>query len=101
MKVTRNDIESVYRTDYPRKLGKADGIKTALRQIKTEEDLIDLRLAIKNYRDYLIKEKKEAQYILYFSTFMNKWKDWLDPNHGESEDFSGTTPPDLSDIFES
>ena len=99
MKITRPQIEALYKEFYPRKMGKNDGIKSGLRQIKTLADYADLKTAILNYRHYLAREKKEAQYVLYFSTFMNQWKDWLDPLHGQSEDFSVEPKQDLGDIF--
>ena len=49
-------------------------------------DLERLLLAIKNYR-----EKKigiEPKYLMHFSTFMNQWSDWLDPQTGTTENLS-------------
>lgn len=78
---------------YPRKMGKTRGFKTALSQCKKNEDFNRLEMAVTNYVSYIIKEKVDKPYILYFSTFMNQWEDWLDPDVGsaiqEQIDLSG------------
>lgn len=84
-KMTRNEeLEKLYKL-YPKKLGKSPGMRTARRLIKTDKDLKDLEKAILNYRTHLEKNRTEPKYILYFSTFMNQWTDWLDESHGESD----------------
>jgi len=72
-------LETIYQ-EYPRKEGKTPGMRVALRQIKNEEDLTNLAQSVENYA----KRKKgvEKKYLLMFGTFMNQWRDWLDPNHG-------------------
>lgn len=65
-------------------------------QCTTEEKLNKLSLAVENYKKFIIKQNTEAQYVLYWSTFANQWKDWLDPEHGKCE----VGKPDLKGIFD-
>lgn len=67
---------------YPRKMGKSAGLKKAQSQFKTMEDLAKLEKAVSRYIKHLIKEGTEKQYILYFSTFMSQWEDWLEEDAG-------------------
>lgn len=67
---------------YPKKMGKSQGMRSASAQIKTMKDMDQLHLAVMNYTAHVIREETEKQYILYFSTFMHQWKDWLEPDIG-------------------
>lgn len=78
--VTEQDIEQVYLDLYPLKKGKSKGIKTALKEIKSKQDLKDLKTSINNYNDSI----NDPKFIKHFSTFMNEWRDWLDPQAGKS-----------------
>lgn len=80
----REFLEVAYQL-YPRKLGKSQGIKVAMKSIKTKEDLEKLKLAIGKYRAHIEREKTEAKFVMYFSTFMNQWMDWLEDGHGVTE----------------
>lgn len=80
-------LEAAYQ-GYPRKLGKSPGMKIARAKIRSLEGAEALKQAIWNYRKHLEKEKTESQYVLYFSTFMRQWTDWLDENHGAVDSFS-------------
>ena len=80
-------IEAAYQS-YPRKLGKSPGMKIARAKIRSLEGAEALKQAIYNYRQHLKREKTESQYVLYFSTFMRQWTDWLDENHGAADSFS-------------
>lgn len=82
------DFELLYQK-YPRKVGKAEGIARLKTMIKTDQDYQDFSKAIDFYIAYLKKAGTEAQYIKHFSTFVGSagkpaWRDWLDPNAGES-----------------
>jgi hypothetical protein len=79
-----SDFEIFY-SKYPRKVGKERGRKTFKAQIRSEDDLHSLNLALDNYIAYVKQNVREARYILHFSTFMNSWKDWLDPKAGSVE----------------
>lgn len=79
-------VVAIYST-YPRKMGKAMGVKRAMQQCKTEKKLKELETAVRNYRAYHDRKKTEPQYIKYFGSFMapHFWKDWIDPNHGSDD----------------
>jgi hypothetical protein len=82
------DFDSLYQK-YPRKEGKSQGYRVLTREIKTPADFENISRAIDRYRAHVEATGTEAKFIKHFSTFMNHWKDWLDPNHGSSEDFGG------------
>lgn len=80
-KQAQERLDELYKL-YPRKQGKSQGYKTALTQCPTLEDMALLEKAIVNYMIHLTKQGTEKEYVLYFKTFMNQWRDWLDPDHG-------------------
>lgn len=84
-KLTELDFEIVY-SFYPRKEGKSAGFKKIRSQLKTHQDLDDLRKAIDNYSTFLKRNGTEARFIKHFSTFMNEWRDWLDPATGTASE---------------
>jgi len=77
------DFEKLY-VLYPRHQGKKIGIERCKRLIKTEKAYSDLNIAINHYFDHCHERNLEVQYIMLFSTFMNQWEDWLDPQTGKS-----------------
>jgi len=77
------DLESLYRK-YPRKEGKAKGMKICQTQIKTAKDFHDLASAIEKYCGHVALSATESRFIKHFSTFMASWRDWLDPETGTS-----------------
>lgn len=79
--IIHNKILEVYAI-YPKKMGKSAGVTKALLQCKTLNDATLLQKAVARYILHLMSEGTEKQYIMYFSTFMNQWKDWLDPDTG-------------------
>ena len=79
--VSESELLEVY-FSYPRKEGKAAGLKKAESQIKTQEQLNDLRQSAKNYRSLCEKEGTAKKYIKHFATFMNCWEDYLNPSTG-------------------
>lgn len=89
------DFEVVYE-NYPRKIGKSEGIKKCKKEILAEEDYQALRIAVKNYAAYLIAQKTDPKYIKHFSTFMTSWRDWLDPGAGTS--LAGFSPKAVSSL---
>ena len=78
------DFDSVYK-NYPRKLGKAAGMKKLKREIKNKEDFENLKIAVDNFCQLMKNERRAADKIPYFSTFANSWQDYL---QFEQEDFS-------------
>lgn len=78
------DFESLYKK-YPRKNGKSRGMKSCLKEIKTQAQFDALAFAIDCYVGYLEKNKiHDQKYIQMFSTFMGSWRDWLDKDAGTS-----------------
>lgn len=75
-KPTEADFVKAY-AHYPRKEGKAKGLKACETRIKTYAQLELLRQAIGNYAK-LVKGK-DRQYTKHFDTFMGCWEDYLDP----------------------
>ncbi len=75
------DFELVYK-NYPRKIGKANGVKRCQKDIKTQEDFEALQAAIRRFSEHHKTHNTEARFLPYFSTFMSTWRDWLDPLAG-------------------
>ena len=72
------DLEAIYAL-YPRKEGKKDGLKSLAKQIQTDEQYENLKLAVKNYADKVLNEGTEVKYQKYFSTFANCWSEYTNP----------------------
>lgn len=77
----QKELELIYRA-YPRKLGKSQGMRVARNQCKTLKTVEELRAAVRTYAKFLMETQTEPQFVMYFSTFMNQWRDWLDPEQG-------------------
>lgn len=73
---------------YPRKIGKNEGLKKLRTIIKSTEDVERFRSAIGRYIEHCVAERIQPGYIKHFSTFVNHWTDWLEPDAG------GTSLPD-------
>lgn len=74
--VKKFDVEKIYQ-EYPKKQGKALGLKKLHATIKKQDDYdIVLQGAI-NYSKYVLENKVEARYIKQFSTWVNQesWND--------------------------
>lgn len=67
---------------YPKKVGKQKGQRTFKAQIKTQNDLDQINTALENYIAHVKKSVTDVKYIKQFDTFMNSWRDWLDPDAG-------------------
>lgn len=64
---------------FPRKEGKAQGLKTLKKILKNEDIYKKLVRATSNYKKKLEAEKTPRKYTLLFSTFINgRWEDYLD-----------------------
>jgi hypothetical protein len=81
------EVEALYR-GYPRKQGKSDGFKRLVADLNAGALATDMVKARDNYIAYLKRDNVEAKYIQLFSTWANKWRDWLDPSHGTSENYA-------------
>lgn len=85
MSDVRTSLEIIYSNFYPRKEGKELGIKKALKEVKTEADLLAFEGAVIRYKDHCAKNGTEPKYIKHFSSFVTSWRDWLDPETGTAD----------------
>jgi hypothetical protein len=76
--IDKRHIESIYTEYYPRKEGKTKGIKKLEKDLKSDQDLIDFKKAVKNYNSKIKKEGQELKYVKLFSTFAGEWRDYID-----------------------
>lgn len=72
----KDKIEEIY-SRYPRKIGKGAGFKRV--QSLSDEDLSLFSLAVDNYASHVKKNATEPKYVKHFSTFVNQWRDWINP----------------------
>lgn len=73
------DYEKLWEA-YPKKLGRKDAMRHMHATIKTEQDYMNCKTAIKNYLDYIKTEKIQEKYIKNGSTFFNNWQDFINFN---------------------
>lgn len=92
-------LEEIYQR-YPKKLGKSKGMAKLQRTIKTESDLMALESAITRFISFHDKNLTEKQFVPYWSTWANSWKDWLDPEIGTAKDFSQKAEDNYERAFE-
>lgn len=69
---------------YPRKVGKGECEKSYQKEVRAGAKPHDMLRALKRYRQHLETEKVEPKYIKHGSTFLNHWRDWLEPDVGET-----------------
>lgn len=81
---------------YPKKIGKAKGLARLKTQLKSDEDINNFNLAVKNYCNYCSNNAIEQRFIKHFSTFVNEWQDWLDPETGNHTNFAKKSKVDFS-----
>ena len=79
---SESDFDAVYR-EYPRKTGKTKGRISFFAKIDSQEKLVALTQAVKNYADSV--EITETKFIKHFSTFMNCWEDYI---KSDTDDFN-------------
>jgi hypothetical protein len=72
----RFDFEALY-ARYPRKRGKTPGLKLCHKHIRSEADYALLGRAVDAYARECAG--KDPEYMLYFSTFMGRWRDYVQP----------------------
>lgn len=77
------DLLPIY-ASYPKKQGKSKGLKFLEKDIKTPEDAARCLSAIESYKKSLLRDKTEINFIKHFSTFVREWRDWEDPETGNS-----------------
>jgi hypothetical protein len=80
------DLEKIYNA-YPKKVGKAVGIKKLTEQVKTEDDFLKALSGAENYAEYHKRSETDPQYIKLFSTWCNQecWEDVLDIPESQAE----------------
>ncbi len=71
----RFDFEALFHS-YPRKEGKGRGLKRLAATIKTQKQFDAFKEAMTNYLSMCLAEKREAQYIKHWITFVNNWTDY-------------------------
>jgi hypothetical protein len=86
-KPTLADFQAIY-DKYPRKEGKGKGLAICKVQIRSQEDLAALSLAVDRYIDKLAREGTEPKFFRHFSTFMGSWRDWLEADAGTAPKLS-------------
>lgn len=68
-------FEEIYKL-YPRKIGKASGIRWLKSHVKTQEKFEKVKAACERYSSYVKREGWEEKYIQHFSTWVKRWEDW-------------------------
>lgn len=82
------DFEEIYK-NYPRKMGKARGLKILSRIIKNQLQYDRFKASAKNYALYCKKENIAPQFIMHFSTFVSNYEDWVtSPTTAIGDDFN-------------
>lgn len=74
------DIEKIYSEIYPLKKGKQKGVTKLAKELKTDKDIENFKIAVLKYKSSI----KDPNYIKHFSTFANEWTDWLDKDAGKA-----------------
>lgn len=90
------DFEFLYKK-YPRKIGKASGMKKLKKIIKNNEQYSFFESCLDNYIAYIKREKIRPEFILHFSTFVNRFKDYEPAETGLTH---VVQPKDYSGLFE-
>lgn len=62
---------------YPRKDGRKQSFRHFKATVKTDQDFVNIKQALKNYLFNLEKNSTEPQYIKKGSTWFNNWEDWI------------------------
>lgn len=78
------DFESIYQK-YPRKVGKSSGMAKLAKTIKTVETYEKFTKSVNNFLEEHKIAGTDLKYVPHFSTFVNRWQDYLEENGWESE----------------
>jgi len=70
------DFESIWKA-YPRKLGKASGMKWLKANVRTLKRFQRLESAVRNYQEYCQKNDTDEKFIQHFSTWVKRFEDWV------------------------
>lgn len=92
-------IEPIYR-QYPRKIGKNLGLDKLFQKHFSFSDLTEFGVAVAKYASYCKANNIEQKYILHFSTFVGRYKDWVDAEvAGFAKNQTVATVTDLAGMF--
>lgn len=92
-------IDPIYK-QYPRKIGKNLGIDRLFQKHFTWDDLPLFASAVARYSSYCRANKTEDMFILHFSTFVGRWRDWVLADSEETvKNHTVTTVTDLAGMF--
>jgi hypothetical protein len=99
VRAARFDLGAIY-AEYPRKVGKAKGVKALERQIKTAEDFDRAMQGVIAFAVAMKSEGRPVDKIPYFSTWVNEeqWRDYAELPAGQSpterqyKNFQGPRP---------
>jgi hypothetical protein len=86
------ELEQIYKL-YPRKEGKALGLKRLMADVEAGASIEDIKTAAQRYRAQCVANKTEPKYIKLFSTWASTWMDCLEPDYGAVESFSNEEIP--------
>jgi len=74
-----NKITEILNSDYPLETGIGPGVQALLPQIKTPEDLLDLRTAAKSFKHFhLVKTRTDIKFIPQAKNWAKEWREWVD-----------------------
>lgn len=81
------DLDSIY-ARYPRKEGKSRGIAILKASVKGPADFVECNTALDNFLAHHKRKGTEAEFLPHFKTWAGSWRDWLDPDTGQAENFA-------------
>lgn len=62
---------------FPRKMGKASGIKWLKAHVKTQQKFNLVKKAAEAYAQWVKRSGVDEKYMLHFSTWVKRWEDWV------------------------
>lgn len=88
------DLTVIYKM-YPRKIGKATGLKKLARRIKTQADFDNVFAAVNAYDRHCKNELIEDKFIMHFSTWVMRYEDWIPGNTDKPKELT----PNYDSLF--
>jgi len=74
---TKKHFEKIWNV-YPRKLGKDKAFEKFIKQVISEDDYNNIKIAVERFKNHHIKKQTKIDYIPYGSSWFNKdWRDWV------------------------
>lgn len=85
---------------YPNKIGRGLGIDRLFTKKFKRSDVPLFAAAVENYSRYCREKALEERFILHFSTFVGRWRDWIKAEiKGSSTTVVAKSLEDLSELF--